>query len=110
VDNLKRLYLYDNSLIIVVADHGHGISTTTDFVRETEGTEDFNVSIRGPYDRAIGFYNPAILIKPPHQSDMLKVSRNSASNLGIRSLVQKYVNEKDHQLGNILTSFENPEK
>jgi hypothetical protein len=89
-EHMKRLGIYDKSLIIITGDHGHFIGGQGKLY-EYPGSEDFEGDSRGAWARFVSMYNPGILIKPPLTEGALQISRAASSTLGIRPLVQRYI-------------------
>lgn len=102
LNHMKKLGIYDKSLIIITGDHGHFISDQEKLKNYT-GIEDLDVATKGPWARAVGMYNAAILIKPPLARSPLAISRVASSTLGLRALVKRYLEKKSPD---ILKEFE----
>ena len=101
-DHMKRLGIYDKSLIIVTGDHGHPIGTQPS-LDDHPGSTDFEVFQKGTWTYIAGMYNAAILIKPPLQSGKLKISKAAASTLGLRPLIKQYLTD---EASDLLKNFE----
>ncbi len=110
LEQMKKIGVYNNSLIIITGDHGHFICNKPELYKYNVGTEDFYGADQGPWRRAVGMYNAAILIKPPLDSEPLKISRASASTTGIRSVVQTYLRENDATKVNFQDVFQKNSK
>ena len=84
-DQLQRLGLYDDTLLVVVADHGHpaqfqGITTTPDF----EGGE------KGFWQYPSSLYNPVMLVKLPKADHAaMHLSQEFTTNLHTRNIIRK---------------------
>lgn len=63
LDGLKRRGLYDNTLIIITADHGEGLG---DHGYEGHGLTLYEEEVHVP-----------LLVKPPHSSDSVRVAANT---------------------------------
>lgn len=99
LEHMKRVGVYDKSLIIVIGDHGHFIGDQ-DSLYTYPGAEDFEGHQNGPWARTAAMYNAAILIKPPGKEGSLQISRAASSTLGIRSLIKRYLADETSDLLN----------
>ena len=70
LNKLKSIGVYDDSLIIIVGDHGS-------------------------YNEPMRTYNPAIFIKPPQATGKLAVSHANVLHTDIRPLVEAYMRDGD---------------
>lgn len=106
VEHMKSIGIYDKSLIIIVADHGHHIGGL-DNLYDYPGAEDFEGFQKGAWARTAALYNPAILVKPPMKNDSFQISRVASSNLGIRSLIKGYLTNGNSDLLKDFESLKN---
>jgi hypothetical protein len=104
VDHMKEIGIYDKSLIIITGDHGHLIGENEDLYKNNKGTEDFAGSTKTVWGRAASMYNAAILVKPPYQSKPMAISRETASTMGIRPLINAYIKATDNPT-DVLATF-----
>jgi len=77
---MKAQGVYDNSLIIIVSDHGHGFGQNIFH----EGSENFGNFL--PVFR----YNTALFIKPPNARGSAQISHNPAWTGDVRAIVNFY--------------------
>ena len=71
LNKLKSIGAYDDSLIIILGDHG-------------------------AYNELMRSYNPAVFIKPPHAEGKLAISHANVLHTDIRPLVEAYVRNGDN--------------
>lgn len=96
--HMKELNIYDKSLIIIVADHGHPAppmaGSPTDWLREMDN--------RGFWAYPASSYNPAFLIKCPNASyNQMQISEEYITNLSVRKIIRGYV-DGEHNYDKIL--------
>ena len=79
-DSMKEQGVYDNSLIIIVSDHGHGFGENI-FHEDAEAFGNFLPVFR---------YNTALFVKPPTSRGTAQISHNPAWTGDVRALVNFY--------------------
>ena len=85
---MKKYKVYDNTLIIIVSDHGHSDMTSKEHVSFFEDFAD-GYKHNGNY-ASTSLYNTVLFIKPPNAQDKAVITHNSAWNGDVRKLVNYY--------------------
>jgi hypothetical protein len=85
---LKDNNVYDNSLIIVLSDHGGIFDSKVDHLGQFEDLAGFenNYSNYKP----VSFYNTTLLVKPPYARGNLEITKDPAWLGDIRSIIDYY--------------------
>lgn len=102
VSQLKTLGLYDEALVIITGDHGHFEGARQSLLQNYPGAEDLNRPTNSVWARGAKMYNPAILVKPPHATGALSISRAPASITHIRAMVDAGLNKKSFSPDQVL--------
>lgn len=89
-EKLRRLGVYDKSLIIVSGDHG-----TFGYFSEIYENMDYDPSSRGMNWRSVALHNPALLVKPPYSKSHMKIHWGAVSVSDIRKIISDYVVSDD---------------
>jgi len=98
INKLKTMGIYDNSLIILQADHGSGIP-----VNQSKQTTVSDESI----SNIIGSATPLVVIKPPHSKGPLRVSSNAVSLVDIPKTITDMLHINDTFPGKSMFAKEN---
>ena len=99
-DKLKKNGVYDNSLIIVLGDHGHFISRELNLYKFPLKKNELPGYETGPWERTIAMYNPLIMVKPPLANSKPIISSFGMNITSIRDLVNQFINGKNILLNN----------
>ena len=87
-ETMKTYKVYDNTLIIIVSDHGHTDMTSKEHISFFEDFAD-GYKRNGNYASS-AFYNAVLFIKPPNAQGKAVITHNSAWNGDVRKLVNYY--------------------
>ncbi len=100
--SLKKNGVYDNSLIIVVGDHGHFISRELSLYKFPMKKNELPGYETGPWERTIAMYNPLIMVKPPLANSKPIISSFGMNITNIKDLVNQFINGQNILLDNYL--------
>ncbi|MPZ46230.1 MAG: hypothetical protein GEV05_23160 [Betaproteobacteria bacterium] len=89
--SMKDASVYDNSLIIIVSDHGHPLLATKEHLREFSGLENGHES--GGNYVPVSLYNATLWIKPPFARDPAIITGEPAWNGDVRQVINSYLAE-----------------
>lgn len=93
--SLKKSDVYDNSLIIVVSDHGHPSLANRNHLQKVPGLEDaYNTG--GNYLN-VSMYNATLWVKPPFSRGAAVISNEPAWNGDVRAVVKSYLDDFSNQ-------------
>ena len=89
-ERMKELDVYDNSLIIIVSDHGTVFSPEI-WLEHGVHMPDFTIGeMRHGNFRAMSFYNAVMMVKPPGADGSATITHDAAWNGDVRELVNRY--------------------
>lgn len=92
---LKENNIYDDSLIVVVGDHGHPVS---EIAANYDDIEDFSNGYETyGNQKAIGVYNVALCVKPPYAKGSAQITHDDAWNGDIRAIVDYYIKNFEYK-------------
>ena len=86
---MKRNNVYDNSLIILVSDHGHPAGSNQEHLANFEGFE-YWYRFYGN-ERALNMYNTAFFIKPPYSRGPAEITHDDVWTGDVRSVINHYL-------------------
>lgn len=98
-DKLKAQGIWNNSLIIVLGDHG---DTSANKNPELFKDLSYDPTFEGKNWRSLGVYNPAIFIKEPNSNQKFSVSNLPISLLHIRKIIDNYIENKEINIKRIV--------
>jgi len=93
LNQLKKLGLYDSSLIFIISDHGAKAPEASMGIPVNEN--DWDLSFTGLSRYPIGTYNPLLMVKKPFQNGPMKTVKSPAMLTDIREIITKYVSGDD---------------
>ena len=102
LNHLKKIGVYDKSMIIITGDHGHFIGNEKKMYSRYSGASDFKGYQFGNWARSAAMYNPAIFIKPIHNNSPATISHKPISLINLRELINLYIEEKHTKIEVIL--------
>ena len=91
-DRLKRLGVYDKSLIIIAGDHG-----TFGYFKQIYENMDYDPSTKGLNWRPVAMHNPAVMIKPPYRKSNMEIHWGAVSLADLRNIINSYLVSDDWQ-------------
>ncbi|MCL2420453.1 MAG: hypothetical protein FWD03_01225 [Defluviitaleaceae bacterium] len=87
-DTMKQHGVYDNSLIIIVSDHGHGFGARDPlYLRNFTAGANSNGNFLGIFR-----YNTVLFVKPPYDRGTATISHDPAWSGDVRALIDFYFN------------------
>lgn len=86
-DKLKQLGVYDETTIILTADHGSPYNCLPE---DYAPGYDFQAQVVGNNFKPAGIYNPAVMIKPPH-SNTFQMTDDPLALIDMREIVNAYL-------------------
>jgi len=96
IENLKELGIYNDAMLIIVADHGHPDIPPSELTN-------FSMRERGFWSFPVDLYNPVVMLKLPNAPLLpLEISHDFTSNTIVRELVNTMLNENDFSVFNMM--------
>lgn len=87
VTKLKDLGVYDNSLVVIMSDHGaHLVGKSKALPADLQ----YLTTRVGPFGPATGRYDIALMVKPPHSHGQLRYSDAAVSLLDFRKTLNEF--------------------
>lgn len=90
LNHMKKLGIYNNSLVIVLGDHGHFAGEKRELYNHAPGASDFHGWEAGGWARAACMYNAAMLVKPPFNKQSLRIRHDPLSLVDVRGFLESY--------------------
>lgn len=113
LEKLKNLNIYDDTLILIISDHGFVYLNQMKTLNHEQQYLLHQISTQTPNKRLVGQYQPLMMIKPPNSYGVLKYNNSAVSLLDIRYTLNKFISHGALQniSGiNILNYDQNPEE
>jgi hypothetical protein len=86
---LKEYEIYDNSLIIIVSDHGHFYGTADHLVDFDDFSDGWK---KNGNSRTVNMYNSVLFVKPPCANGIAQITHDPAWAGDVRNIVNYYFN------------------
>jgi len=99
LNQLKKMGLYDSSLIFIISDHGAKAPEASMGIQSDEN--DWDLSFTGISRYPAGTYNPLLMVKKPFKSEPMHISKSPAMLTDIREIITKYVSDDDIETGKL---------
>lgn len=102
VAQLQSNHIYENTLFIIVGDHGH-FAGRNKKMAAIPGGVDFDCWEKGYWGRTASMYNPALLVKFPKAAlNSMSISHDAISSLDVRNIIGNVLRE-NYSLNNIVS-------
>lgn len=87
LQKLKEIGVYDNSLIIILSDHGF---PKISVLKSLSANQLYLATSLGPFGPAAGQYAPTLMVKPPNAHNLLRYSETAVTLMDFRKTLNEF--------------------